>query len=390
MSLQSVKSTINQNRNTSLLNLHTGFQRMSNKVFEVFSAIYFLDQGISFPVVMLVFAGSYIGRLFMRPTAVHIIYRYGLRRSVIFGTTFSAGLFLLYPMIDGVNGWLVLFSVYLAFQDIAYWLPYHAFYALAGENETRGKQLAIQGILINCMQVLVPLAGGILAHLVGFNALYTAALLAMLLAVVPLFYTTDIHPGAEINLRQAIRKIDLHGLFMAIGYGFYNNGGSMLWTIVIYLAVGNLVAFGGLITYELLVGTVLAWVVGHYIDKGHSKPIAITGIAILIISVLLQALWGTSVTHILIINAIIAFGTALFALPYWSATYNLAHNGISTLWYHFFAESGWDIGGAMACLLAAALFMAGGSVQHILLISICGLLFTLWPLSRVIDGRRNY
>lgn len=360
---------------------------MSLKVFEVFSAIYFLDQGISFPVVMLVFAGSYVGRLFIRPLAVQSIYKYGLKRSTIFGTVFSAGLFLIYPFIDGINAWLILFAVYLAIQDILYWLPYHTFYALAGETETRGKQLAIQEVLINCMQVLVPLSGGVLAHIFGFNALYIAALLAALLSVIPLLFTRDIHPEAKITFKQALKKTNRHGLLLAMGYSFYDNGGTVLWTIVIYMTAENLITFGGLVTYELLIGVVLAWIVGHHVDNGRTKLIVTVGIATLIIAVLFQAFWSMTVTHILIINTVIAFGTTLFSIPYWSVTYNLGHQSISTLWYLFFAEAGWDIGGIAACLLAAILFVFHPDIQHILLISVTGLLFTHFAISRAVKYR---
>src|SRR4051794_34682206 len=99
------------NQNITLLNLHAALQRFSNKTLDVFGGVYFLSQGVSFPVVTLMWAASFVIRFLLRPLSVWLSSKVGLKRALVIGTILSSGLFLVFTQVDGLNAWLAIFAV---------------------------------------------------------------------------------------------------------------------------------------------------------------------------------------------------------------------------------------------------------------------------------------
>lgn len=359
--------------NITLLNFHAALQRYSNKTLDVFGGVYFLTHGVSFSVVALMFAGSFLIRFFLRLLSVRLSQKLGLKYSLIIGTLASSGLFLVFNQIDGLNVWLIVFAVFLAFYDILYWLPYHAYYAISGEQKHRGKQVAFGIGLINGVQILVPFGGAVLAANFGFNYLYISAMICMMLSVIPVLFSKDISPGPKMNFKSSLKDIDKRGFIMSIGNGAITNGHDFIWTIVVFMLAGSLVGFGALITLELLIIAIISYFIGHYMDKGKVKWALRVGIIILVSVIVARSLWVTSTPEIIASIIVAAFGSALIDMPYMVGMYNFSQASRNTLWFHFFAEAGWDIGGFVIMLTAGGLAALGVPLQYLMLLGLPGL-----------------
>jgi MFS transporter, DHA1 family, inner membrane transport protein len=96
-------------------------------------------------------------------------------------------------------------------------------------------------------------------------------------------------------------------------------------------------------------------VVGRVIDRGHARRVVWINAAILAATLVLRALVGGNAAAVIAV----AVGTTLFSglyLPTWmTAVYNEAKLAPCVLRFQFAAEGGWDAGGALAGVLAAAL-----------------------------------
>lgn len=362
-----------RNHNMALLNVHAALQRYSNKTLDVFGGVYFLSNGISFPLVMLMWAASFLIRFLLRPLSVWLSVKLGLKWALTIGIVAGSGLFLVFTQVDGVNIWLAIFAVYLAFYDILYWLPYHAYYAASGEEERRGRHVAFGATFVNLVQIIMPLGGAVLATRFGFNYLYVSAMLCMILSVVPVLLTRDVPLGKQMRLRQAWKETDRRGFAMSIGNGLSENGHDFLWTIVLFILASNLVDFGGLLTLQLLLTSIVSLIIGHSIDKGRAGWATRAGVVIIALVIVARSFWVTTPTQVIVSSFVAALGVALLNMMYTVKLYNFAQKTESTLWFHFFAEAGWDIGSTIAMLLAAALFMLGVPIHYMMLIGIIGL-----------------
>jgi hypothetical protein len=64
---------------------------------------------------------------------------------------------------------------------------------------------------------------------------------------------------------------------------------------------------------------------------------------------------------------------SLYTPTVMNTMYNRAHR-LGPLSFHFFTESGWDIGGILGCAFAAAVAALGGSLGYAMLPSFLGML----------------
>lgn len=363
-----------KNKTINLLNLHAGLHRFSTNIFDTFGAIYLIHLGLSFPTVALVWAGSCAVRFFLRPLSVVLSEKIGLRKAVIFGVIINSGIFFVLSLISGLNIWLYFYIFYLALCDITYWLPYHSYYAAAGDDGLRGKQVGAQLSFTAVMRTIAPLMGGILIVSMGFSSLYIVATIVMLISVLPLFFMKNVSPGKRMDWQEALQSIDKRGLIMQLGDGIlYAHG--FIWTIVLFYLVGNYVVFGGLVAFEILATAILFLLLGYYLDRnnGHGRNFSKIGLGLIGAVVVMRALWVSSVPEIIFSDIVIALAMTFFSLSFGVGFYNLAKRSANTLWFNFFGESGWDIGAAAALSVAAGLYALGVPLRYIILFSLLGL-----------------
>jgi MFS family permease len=373
-----------KNKTVNLLNLHAGLHRFSNNIFDTFGAIYLIHLGLSFPVVALAWAGSCIIRFFLRPLSVMFSKKIGLRKALIFGVVVNSGVFFVLSQINGLGAWLYFYMLYLALSDITYWLPYHSYYAVAGDTNLRGKQVGIQLGFIAVMRMIAPLVGGILIASMGFISLYGVATIVMLISALPLFFTKNIAPGKNMGWEEALRSIDKRGLVMQMGDGIlYMHG--FIWTIVLFYLVGNYVTFGGLVAFEIFVTTILFLFLGYFIGKnnGSGRNFSKIGLGLIGLVIVLRAFLVYTVPEIIFSDIIIALAMTFYSLSFGVGFYNLAKKSANTLWFHFFGECGWDMGAAIALSVGAGLYSLGMPLRFIIIFSIFGLMIIYKVLMKI-------
>lgn len=370
-----------RNKTINLLNLHSGLQRFSNSILDVFGAVFLLSIGLSFPTVALTWAASHALRALIRPLAVLLAQKIGLKWALIVGTVIGSGLFLVLAKVTGIDGWLCFYIFYMALNDILYWLPYHSYYASAGDEHDRGVQLGVRLGIVNILKIAAPLLGGLLITHLGFWALYLSASIVMLVSAIPLFFARDVSPGKPIHWKEAFRLIDKRGLVMQIGDGIINIH-PFVWTIVLFYLLGDYTAFGGLMTLELLITTILFGVLGHFVDKGKGRKIMLSGIIIVATVIIFRSFFVITVPQIIISNILVALGMTFYSMSYEVGLYNLAKRTPNTLWFNFFGELGWDIGAILSLSLSAGLFALGVPLRFVMLFALVGLFIIYQVLRR--------
>ncbi|MFA6524144.1 MAG: MFS transporter [Candidatus Paceibacterota bacterium] len=364
-----------KNKNINLLNLHAGLCRFSNNIFDVFGAVYLLSLGISFPIVALAWAGSLFLRFILRPFSMLLSEKIGLRRALIIGVILGSMLFIVLTKINGINNYFYFYIFYLAICDITYWLPYHSYYATAGDEQNRGKQICVQFGFVTFLKTMAPFVGGIMITHFGFWSLYFIASIVMLLSAIPLFFAKDVLPGKIIIWKEAIQSIDKHGMIMMIGDGILYMH-AFVWTIVLFYLVGNYTTFGGLVAFESLSIIVLFYFLGYFIDKGNGKRVTYIGLISIGVVILLRAFLVKTIPEIIITDVLIAFGMTFYLSSFNVGLYNMAKRSSNTLWFHFFGEVGWDIGAMISLTLSAILFSLGVPLKFIIVFALPGLFIT--------------
>ena len=106
------------------------------------------------------------------------------------------------------------------------------------------------------------------------------------------------------------------------------------------------------------------------IDMGHTRRATWANAITLAGTVVAKAICGTDPIAVLAV----AIGTTalggLYVPSLMTAIYNEAKASPCPLRFHYAAEIGWDIGGALACLVAAALCAYGVSLQAVIVLAL--------------------
>ena len=140
------------------------------------------------------------------------------------------------------------------------------------------------------------------------------------------------------------------------------------WSLILFQGLdARYDAFGGALAEAALAGAISGLVLGRFIDMGHTRYATWVNAAMLAGTLIAKAVCGSD--PILVIA--VAVGTTALAELYvpslMTAIYNEAKASSCPLRFHFAAEIGWDVGGSLACLAAAALCAYGVSLQAVIM-----------------------
>ena len=380
-----------KNKQINLLNLHTGLYRFANSIFYIFGTVYFLKQGIPLHIALLIWSFTFIIRMTIRPFALILQETIGLKKSVILGTLFFPGVFIFLSQINGINIWFFLFPIYFAIADSLYWLPYHAYYAAMGDLEHRGKHIGTREALITVLTSIAPVLNGFLIKNIGFWLVYIIAPIVMISAILPLLFANDCSPGEKMTYKKAFKKIDRKGFWLLLGDSIAYNANQFLWPIVLFLLFGNFVILGGLMSLEMFLVAILFLLLGHFIDNGKGIKIVWSAFILFIIVVLGRSFYVNDIKSILIFEVIAALMLCTYSSSLNTAFYNLAKKSHNTLWFHYFAEFGWDIGAFISLTLASLWVYLGFELRYIMPLSLVGILIVRGVLRNYfISAKKEY
>lgn len=362
------------NRTINLLNLHYAIHSVALGGGAAFVSAFLLKSGIAPPMVLGAVALILAARFILRPIAIGIAIRFGLRQLLMFGSVVSA---LQYPVlaeVSEVGAVLLAFCLIGALGDTIYWSSYHAYFASVGDDDHRGKHVGTREAIAATLGIVSPLLAGWALTEFGPRITFAATALVVALSAVPLHWTPNVAvapkapPGA---LREAIP-----GVLIFLGDGFTCAGYHFVWQIALFTALGSdLIAFGGALALAALVGAVGGIWLGSAIDAGHGKRAVTIGVGALALVAMLRALATGDATLAIAANALGALAGCLYVPAVMTAAYTLGRRAPCTFRFYVAAEGGWDIGGTLGLGIAAALVSSGAPLWTGVLLALVGAAF---------------
>jgi MFS transporter, DHA1 family, inner membrane transport protein len=178
-------------------------------------------------------------------------------------------------------------------------------------------------------------------------------------------------------------KASVPGALLFAADGWIAAGYFFVWQIALFLALGqSFSAFGGAMALSAVAGAVGGLFLGRLIDAGHGVRAATIALAALALTTALRAASYGNAPLAVIAQACGALVLCLYAPALGTAVYNQAKGSPCPLRFHVAAEGGWDLGGASACLLGAALLAHGVPMGACIMLSLAGALAAFVLLRR--------
>ena len=369
-----------KNGAVNLLSMTYGLYALAANGAGVFIAVFLLKQGVPVPAVFGAIALIVTGRFLVRPVALLLAPRYGLKPLLVFGTIFSGVQYLFLAQIHSVDVMLLAFCVTAAIGDAFYWTTYHASFAYAGDPEHRGHQISAREAFASASAIAGPLMGGWALTNLGPDLAFGVAAVVHVLAALPLIGTPSVRVPREVEggFRAAI-----HGVLVFAADGWIAVGNYFVWQIALFLSLGeSFSAFGGVLASAAVVGALGGLVLGRHIDGGHGEKAVWLTFASLIAVTLFRAASTQSAALAVIANAMGALVMCLYIPTMMTPVYNQAKRSPCALRFHAAAEGGWDIGCAAGCIVASALSALGAPLSSGILLALPGAAVSLFLLRR--------
>jgi hypothetical protein len=259
--------------------------------------------------------------------------------------------------VHGVGWQLLALCATSSLGDTLYWTCYHAYFAALGDANHRGQQVGVREAMAEMVGIAGPLTIGWILTAFGPRAAFGGTAVVLVLGALPLLGTPNV-PIAD-KAPGAFRAA-APGIFMFMSDGWIAAGYFFVWQIALFLALDeSYTAFGGAMALAALAGAVGGMLLGRFIDTGHGRRAVWLAAGSLAAVAGLRA--ASTVDPILAVaaNAAGAVVPALYMPTMMTAIYNQAKISPCVLRFHIATEGGWDAGGAVGCLVAAALLWAG-------------------------------
>ncbi|WP_340644636.1 MFS transporter [Phenylobacterium sp.] len=350
------------------VNLHSGVQALAQGAGSIFFFVLLLKAGVSVPHALLAQAAIVTGRFALRPLMLPLAKRFGLKPLLIAGTLMLALRFPLLAEVRGLDLALLALLAVTAVAELCYWLTYNTYFAMLGDAEHRGHQVAAREAFIAVLSIASPLLGTWALLTLGPRWAFAGIAVVQALAVLPLLALPNMAviphaPGALRAARLAFALLVVDGWFDACYF--------FVWEIALFLSLGeSIAAYGGAMALAGLVGACFGLWVGRHVDGGGGRRAVLIAYSVAVVIVILRA--GSLPTPWLAVAAH-ALGAVLMPLllpPLGAAAYNLAKAAPCPFRFHIATEAGWDIGCAGACVTAAALITLGAPMTVPILLAL--------------------
>jgi hypothetical protein len=367
-----------RNNAVNLLNLHYGIHAVAMTGGGAFYTIYLYKSGVPIPYVLGAMALILAGRFIVRPAIVPLAARVGLRPLVITGNVIGALQYLLLARVNGLGLNLLALCLVSSVGDTLYWTSYHAYFAALGDHEHRGHQISMREAITAVVGIVSPLVTGWVLLLFGPIVAFAVTASIQLSAALPLFFTPKVSVARHV---PGALRASLLGVKLFFADGWTAPGFFFLWQIVLFVTLGkSYVGYGGALAVAALAGAVGGLLLGRHIDAGYGKRavwLAYTGFAA-VVSLRAASLGNPPLA--VIANALGSLSSCLYVPTMMTAVYNTAKSAPCTLRFHAATEGGWDLGGAVGCLVAATLVWFGAPLPAVLLMPLFGLAASFWML----------
>jgi hypothetical protein len=351
---------------------HFSLHQFAWTISGAFFATFLLRNGMSPAGVLLCIAAVLGLRFALRPCVLVTAARIGLRGSLILGTLLYACQILALANAGTSHAGLALYIAVSALGDVFYWTCYHAFFAALGDAENRGAQLGARGLFATLAGALGPGIGGVLLANFGAWTAFSAGAAIELVAIVPLLHISE--PMITLQPWRQAFNAAREGAILFSTDGFITCASVFTWDMASFLAFDQRFdVLGAVLSAAAIAGAIGGMVFGGFIDAGHTgRAVGLNAWVLAGLVILKASCVGSPVAMI----AATVIGNALggIYLPtLMTAVYNEAKASPCTLRFHFATEGGWDVGGLVACLIAAAAWGAGVPPSFVLLLSLLGI-----------------
>lgn len=180
-------------------------------------------------------------------------------------------------LVDNQPSFFYILPALLAIGMMLFNVGYHLKFSGAVDGDHIGKEVGLRYMFASLTQLASPFVGGVIISIFGFQNTFLVGSAILILAVIPLFFFPERNLSSNLhleNLKEFILNKTLWP-FTLSGFGFATEKmvEIIVWPIAMFLAIGSIQNFGGLVSIGLLAGATITYLVGLLSDTGQRRQV---------------------------------------------------------------------------------------------------------------------
>jgi MFS family permease len=187
-------------------------------------------------------------------------------------------------LILGENNYFLIFlaSVYEGIYVNFFWLSSNYLLGENMKNRQLGKKLGVLNSLLQIVSVISPLISGLIAFYFGFQSLFWLGMFFVFLCCIFTYFIRDSSVDDEISWQEFFswfREKRYKRLMISFFGGYIYSESLYLWTLYIFLYLGDIKKVGYLYTISVVLVFIVLFFTAKYLDSGKKskKPFYISG-----------------------------------------------------------------------------------------------------------------
>lgn len=295
-------------------------QSFATSMMAIFIPIFLLKRGFLLSHIAVFYIIWSIVAAFVCYLALKFISQFGIKHSLFLSIPFSLLYFFSLHQFGFLRSFLsdwwllVVVGVLYAVSTAFYSMGFHMEFAKFSSREKETKQVGTINIISTVFSIFGPLAGALIITLYSFNTLFVVAAVILLLSIIPLLFSSEVHEPFSFSLDKLFTKKFKKGI-PYIAEGFKNKASSIFWPVLLFVLAISINEIGGLYALSNTVLVLFTWFVSHRTTQSNQylflKIGAWSHSDTLIIRTFLK-----SVTSIVIIQSLGALSITLLQLPF--------------------------------------------------------------------------
>ena len=358
------------------ITVHSALQSFAENTGGLFMTAFLVAQGVSQPLALAAFAALVMTRFAMRAIVLPLAVGRGLKRVVVLGIVIRAAGYVLLGFVTRADGWMLAYVLAMGLGSVLYWTAWHAYNAAIAQGATRGRQVSLQQAATAGVAIVAPVIGGLIHDRMGPVAGFALIAAIQLAAAWPLLRAPDVRVAAQATVDRALIRF-ARPLYCA--EGLHSGAVNVVWNLALFVSLGERFgAFGG--TLACAAGASL--LVGRRIDAGQGRAMVPLAYGCAGLAVLAKAIAWRHPVAAVAATALGAVVTPITQVALLAPLYAMARRSACPLRFAMATEAGWDLGCALACMLAAGALALGTSYTWPILAGLAGVATVTVMLAR--------
>lgn len=236
-----------------------------------------LTNSASLSVTALFFSILYLTAAIGIAPALWLISKKGLKFAVFWGNMILIGFYLVLYLGKFDPIFFFIAAILGGLEIALYWIAYHIYFSELTDDKKQGEELSIGSLLSGVVLIAGPAFGGLMISFGGYNSVFLAIMVLLLMAVFPLKYLPKRKDTVSVDILKIARSLnpkkELKSFLALFGIGSGGVTNETFWPIFIFPLLVGFAGVGLMGSLTAIVASVASVIYGLLIDKVGAKTI---------------------------------------------------------------------------------------------------------------------